>query len=95
MMDAQGNILGSNLALTSGHEMRALGTRSEDARAATMDYYSLQKEFSENVLGFDQLNELEQMDFMLQHVQDDAQKAAIQVEQLMQDRKSTRLNSSH
>lgn len=84
LMDASGNLLGNNLALTTGHEMRALGTRSnENVRAASMDYYSLQEEFSKSVAGFDQLDKIEQMDFMLQHVQDDAQKAAIQVEQLM------------
>ena len=82
-MDAAGEITGANLALTTGHEMRALGTRSEDARAASMDYYSLQQQFSQNVAGFDQLDELEQIDFMLQHVQDDAQKAALEVEQLL------------
>lgn len=92
-MDASGEITGANLALTTGHEMRAMGAaEDEGTRAASMDYYSLQQQFSQNVAGFDQLDELEQIDFMLQHVQDDAQKAALEVEQLMRANENLNAN---
>ena len=40
--------------------------------------------FTESVQGFDTLDSAEQLDFMLQNIQDDAQKAGIQVQQLLE-----------
>ena len=83
LMDAQGELAGNTLANVDGLSMGALRYNSIEERPATLDAASMTEYFSQTVDGFDLLSQTEQLDFMLQHVQTDAQKAAIELEQLL------------
>lgn len=94
-MNAQGQLAGINaLGLNgdnNGMQTKARGWENTEGPAdaiRTADAETLRDFFSQNVQGFELLDSMEQLDFMLQNVQDDAQKAAIQVQQLLESNSS-------
>lgn len=82
-MDAQGELAGNTLANVDGMNLGVVGDKDFEERAATLDFFAMRDYFSETVDGFDLLSDLEQVDFILQHVDTDAEKAAAKMQQLL------------
>ena len=92
LINAQGALAGIYAADLNGGDTKALGWENQagppDAYR-TVDTETLRQFFSQNVQGFNELyNDLEQIDFMLQYVTDDAQRADLQMQQLLRSNKN-------
>lgn len=74
-----------NLAGTNGMEMGILNTLgNEDLRAATLDWQSLNSILEQSVPGFKEItDENERLSLALAHTSDEAQKAAIEIQQML------------
>ena len=83
LMDAQGELAGNTLANVDGMNLGVVGDKDFEERAATLDFFAMRDYFSETVDGFNLLSDLEQVDFILQHVDTDAEKAAAKMQQLL------------
>ena len=83
LMDAQGELAGNTLANIDGMNLGVVGDKDFKERSATLDFFAMRDYFSATVDGFDLLSDLEQVDFILQHVDTDAEKAAAKIQQLL------------
>lgn len=74
-----------NLAGTNGMEMGILNTSgNEDLRAATLDWQSLNSILEQSVPGFKEItDENERLSLALAHTSDEAQRAAIEIQQML------------
>lgn len=97
-MNAQGALAGINALNINRNTEHVSGERygiepistsnGDQTIAMSADAETLRDYFSATVQGFDVLTSLEQLDFMLQNIRDDSQKAAIEIQQLLEQNQS-------